>query len=107
MSMPSASKRVAALAAAAIAVGGLAACSSSSSSTGSTGSGGSTSSSSNAPTAASNAKPQSGGTLNVVAASGPDHIDTVPAYYTPDYELERIYTRQLVSYPTVPAPSTS
>jgi peptide/nickel transport system substrate-binding protein len=98
MSMPRASKRVAALAVLAIAAGGLAACSSTSSNTGS----------SAAPTAASSSeKPQSGGTLNIVAASGPDHIDTVPAYYTPDYELERVYTRQLVSYPTVPAASTS
>jgi peptide/nickel transport system substrate-binding protein len=97
MSMPRASKRVATLAVLAIAAGGLAACSSSSS-TGST----------TAPTSAtSSEKPQSGGTLNIVAASGPDHIDTVPAYYTPDYELERVYTRQLVSYPTVPAASTS
>ncbi len=95
--MPRASKRVATVAVLAIAAGGLAACSSSSSSTGSTA----------APTAASSVKPQSGGTLNIVAASGPDHIDTVPAYYTPDYELERVYTRQLVSYPTVPAPTTS
>ena len=95
--MPRASKRVATLAVLAIAAGGLAACSSSSS-TGST----------TAPTSAtSSQKPQSGGTLNIVAASGPDHIDTVPAYYTPDYELERVYTRQLVSYPTVPAATTS
>jgi peptide/nickel transport system substrate-binding protein len=95
--MPRASKRVATLAVLAIAAGGLAACSSSSS-TGST----------TAPTSAtSSEKPQSGGTLNIVAASGPDHIDTVPAYYTPDYELERVYTRQLVSYPTMPAATTS
>jgi peptide/nickel transport system substrate-binding protein len=95
--MPRASKRVATLAVLAIAAGGLAACSSSSS-TGST----------TAPTSAtSSEKPQSGGTLNIVAASGPDHIDTVPAYYTPDYELERVYTRQLVSYPTVPAATTA
>jgi peptide/nickel transport system substrate-binding protein len=97
MSMRSASKRVAAVAVLAIAAGGLAACSSTSSSTGST----------TAPTQASSVKPQFGGTLNVVAASGPDHIDTVPAYYTPDYELERLYARQLVSYETVPAPSTA
>ena len=96
--MPRASKRVATLAVLAIAAGGLAACSSTSSNTGS----------STAPTSAtSSEKPQSGGTLNIVAASGPDHIDTVPAYYTPDYELERVYTRQLVSYPTVPAATTS
>src|ERR1700722_14337404 len=98
MSMPRASKRVATLAGLAIAAGGLAACSSTSSNGGSA-----------TPNASSTSseKPQSGGTLNVVAASGPDHIDTVPAYYTPDYELERVYTRQLVSYPTMPAPSTS
>ena len=95
--MPRASKRVATVAVLAIAAGGLAACSSTSSNTGST----------SAPTSASSAKPQSGGTLNIVAASGPDHIDTVPAYYTPDYELERVYTRQLVSYPTEPAATTS
>ncbi len=95
--MPRASKRVATLAVLAIAAGGLAACSSSSSTVSTT-----------APTSAtSSEKPQSGGTLNIVAASGPDHIDTVPAYYTPDYELERVYTRQLVSYETVPAPTTA
>jgi peptide/nickel transport system substrate-binding protein len=95
--MPRASKRVATLAVLAIAAGGLAACSSSSS-TGST----------TAPTSAtSSEKPQSGGTLNIVAASGPDHIDSVPAYTTYDYELERVYTRQLVSYPTVPAATTT
>jgi len=92
------SKRVAGLAVVASAAIGLAACSSSSNS--STGAAG-------APTATSTAKPVSGGTLNIVAASGPDHMDTVPAYYTADYELERAYTRQLVSYPTVPATSTS
>jgi peptide/nickel transport system substrate-binding protein len=63
-------------------------------------------SSSSSPTASSG-KPVSGGTLHVVAASGPDHIDTVPAYYSADYMLERGYARQLVSYPTVPATSTS
>jgi peptide/nickel transport system substrate-binding protein len=97
MSMPRASKRVATVAVLAIAAGGLAACSSSSSNTGAT----------SAPTSATSAKPVSGGTLNIVAASGPDHIDTVPAYYTPDYELERVYTRQLVSYPTMPAATTA
>jgi peptide/nickel transport system substrate-binding protein len=98
MSMPQASKRVAALAVLAIAAGGLAACSSTSSNTGAT----------TAPTTStSNVKPQYGGTLNIIAASGPDHIDPVPAYYSVDYQLERVYTRQLVSYPTVPAPTTS
>jgi peptide/nickel transport system substrate-binding protein len=98
MSMPRASKRVATLAVLAIAAGGLAACSSTSSNSGSA-----------TPNASSTSsqKPVSGGTLNIVAASGPDHLDTVPAYYTPDYELERVYTRQLVSYPTMPAATTS
>ena len=96
--MPRASKRVATLAVLAIAAGGLAACSSTSSNTGAT----------TAPTAASSSvKPTYGGTLNIIAASGPDHIDTVPAYYSVDYQLERVYTRQLVSYPTVPAPTTT
>ncbi len=40
-----------------------------------------------------------GGTLRLVAASGPDHLDTVPAYFTADYILERAYARELLSYP--------
>ncbi len=51
--------------------------------------------------------PVAGGTLRMVAAYGPDHLDTVPAYYAPDYVLERAYARQLVSYPTVPDPSVT
>lgn len=46
-----------------------------------------------------------GGVLRIVAASGPDHFDPVPAYYTADYILERAYARQLVTYRTVPDPS--
>jgi peptide/nickel transport system substrate-binding protein len=96
--MTTVSKRVAGLAVAATAAAmALAACSSSSSS----------SSAAGAPSASSSAKPVSGGTLNIVAASGPDHIDTVSAYYTADYELEHAYTRQLLQYPSVPAASTS
>jgi peptide/nickel transport system substrate-binding protein len=105
------SRRVAALAAATLAAGALAACSSSGSSTGSS------STSTTAPgsgstvaapaTGSTSGAPQSGGTLNVVAASGPDHMDTVQAYYTADYQFERIYARQLVSYPSVPYTSTS
>ena len=63
--------------------------------------------SSSSNSTSSSGKPVSGGTLHIVAASGPDHIDTVPAYYTADYQLERAYTRQLLAYPTVPATSTS
>jgi peptide/nickel transport system substrate-binding protein len=79
------SRRVAALAVAGLTAAGLAACSSSS--------GGSS---------AAGSTPVRGGTLKLVAASGPDHIDTVPAYYTADYILERGYARQLLTYPTVP-----
>jgi peptide/nickel transport system substrate-binding protein len=84
-------RRLAVISAAVLAAAGLAACSSSAKTS----------------PASSAGKPVYGGTLNIVAASGPDHIDTVPAYYTADYELERGYARQLVSYPTVPATSTS
>src|ERR1700727_2914567 len=84
-------KRFAALAVVALAAGGLAAC------------GGSSRSGSSA----TSGKPVSGGTLRIVAASGPDHIDTVPAYYTPDYMLERGYACQMLAYPASPATSTS
>jgi peptide/nickel transport system substrate-binding protein len=77
-------KRLTALAVALLAAAGLAACGKSSTTT--------------TPTAGGS-KPVYGGTLRIVAASGPDHIDTVPAYYTADYILERAYTRQLLSYP--------
>jgi peptide/nickel transport system substrate-binding protein len=83
------SHRIAVLAVAGLTAVGLAACSSSSG--GSSQGGG--------------AKPVFGGTLRLVAASGPDHIDTVPAYYTADYIFERAYARQLLNYPTVPDPT--
>jgi peptide/nickel transport system substrate-binding protein len=93
--MISVPKRSAGLALAAIAAtSALAACSSSSPSSPSS-------------SASSSATPVSGGTLNIVSAAGPDHIDTVPAYYTVDYQLEHAYTRQLLSYPTVPYTGTS
>jgi peptide/nickel transport system substrate-binding protein len=74
-------RKHAAVAVAAAAAMGLAACGGSSSSSTSSG------------------KPVKGGTLKIVAASGPDHLDTVAAYYTADYLVERAYARQLVSYP--------
>jgi peptide/nickel transport system substrate-binding protein len=80
------SQRIAVMAIAGLAAAGLAACSSSSNSS--------------SGTSTAN-KPVTGGTLRLVAAAGPDHIDTVPAYYTADYILERAYARQLLSYPTV------
>ena len=60
-----------------------------------------------AATATCSGKITPGGTVNVVANSGPANWDTVPAYYTADYEFERVYARQLVSYPTVPYTGTS
>jgi peptide/nickel transport system substrate-binding protein len=82
--------RLAALATAGLLAAGLAACSSS-------GGGG------NNPS--SGGKPTQGGTLKVVAAGGPTYLDTVPAYYTANYILERTFARQLLAYPTVPDPS--
>ena len=82
--------RIAALATAGLAVAGLAACSSSNS---------------GGTTGGNSSQPVKGGTLRIVAASGPDHLDTVPAYYTADYILERAYARQLLTYPTVPDPT--
>jgi peptide/nickel transport system substrate-binding protein len=95
--MSRSASRVTALVATVLAAGGLAACSSSNSSTGAP----------TAATATSSQKITPGGTVNVIANSGPANWDTVPAYYTADYEFERIYTRQLVSYQTVPYTGTS
>jgi peptide/nickel transport system substrate-binding protein len=95
MLMISTPKRFAGLTAVVLAAAALAACSSSSSSSPTT------SSSSSAGT------PVSGGTLHIVAASGPAHLDTVPSYYTTDYQLTHAYTRQLLNYPTVPYTSLS
>lgn len=53
------------------------------------------------------AKPVSGGTLRVLAASGPDELDPVAAYNYTSYALERGYTRQLVSYRTTSPTQTS
>jgi peptide/nickel transport system substrate-binding protein len=93
--MISTPKRFAGLSVAVLAAMALAACSSSSTSTPATGS------------SSSSQTPVSGGTLHIVAASGPGHLDTVPSYYTTDYQLTHAYTRQLLNYPTVPYTSTS
>lgn len=73
--------RVVALAAAALAASGLAACGSSSSGSSSSG------------------KPVYGGTLRLGANGDVDFLDPLSAYYTPTSQLERAYTRQLVTYP--------
>jgi peptide/nickel transport system substrate-binding protein len=80
-------KRVAALAVVALAATGLAACGKSSSTS--------------SPSGGNSGAPTTGGTLNIVAASGQDHFDPVSAYGTWDYMIERAYTRQLVQYPSV------
>jgi peptide/nickel transport system substrate-binding protein len=90
--MTSTAKRLAGLAAVLLTGAGIAACSTSSSPSAS---------------ASGSAKPVYGGTLRIVAASGPEHLDTVPSYYTADYQLTHAYTRQLLSYPTLPYTSTS
>lgn len=92
MPLPSTAKRLTELAAAIITAAGLVACGSSSSQSAS---------------GLSSAKPIYGGTLRIVAASGPEHLDTVPSYYTADYQLTHAYTRQLLSDPTLPYTSTS
>jgi ABC-type transport system substrate-binding protein len=51
------------------------------------------------PTAAAAAAPVSGGTLTILGQSDIFNLDTVSAYYTVSYILERLYTRQLFSYP--------
>ncbi len=93
--MTGTARPLAALAAALIAAAGLAACSTTSTPT----------TTSTPP--ASSAKPVYGGVLHIVAASGPEHLDTVPSYYTADYQLTHAYTRQLLSYPSLPYTSTS
>jgi ABC-type transport system substrate-binding protein len=42
-----------------------------------------------------------GGTLIVLGNGDVDHLDTASAYYTVSYGVERGYSRQLVTYPTV------
>jgi len=95
MFMISTPKRFAGLTAVVLAAAALAACSSSSTSSPTTNS------------SASAGTPVSGGTLHIVAASGPAHLDTVPSYYTTDYQLTHAYTRQLLNYPTLPYTSTT
>src|SRR5689334_3878444 len=107
MPMSRSTKRVAALVAAIMAGGGLAACSSGSNSPSGAAAANPTSTAAPPPTSGTSTPPQSGGPLTAVAATGTDHMDPARAYYTADYELERVSPRQLVAYPTVPYTSTS
>jgi len=49
------------------------------------------------------AAPVKGGTLVMLGQSDIFNLDTTSGYYTVDNVLERSFTRQLVSYPTVPS----
>ncbi len=93
--MISTPKRFAGLAAVVAAAMALAACSSSSNS------------STPSTSSSSAGQPVSGATLHIISASGPAHLDTVPSYYTADYQITHTYARQLLNYPTVPYTSTS
>jgi peptide/nickel transport system substrate-binding protein len=53
-------------------------------------------------TSSSSAKLEYGGTLRIVANGGPeDNLDTVSSYEVSNYVLEHVFTRQLLTYPTV------
>jgi peptide/nickel transport system substrate-binding protein len=55
-----------------------------------------------ASTGGSSGKPASGGTLRLVANGGPaNNLDPVPSYTVTNYIMEHVFTRQLLSYPTV------
>jgi peptide/nickel transport system substrate-binding protein len=82
-------KRLIALAAAALTAGlSLAACG--------------TSSPSSSSGSSSTSKIEYGGTLRIIGNGGPeDNLDTVSSYEVSNYVLEHVFTRQLLTYPTV------
>jgi peptide/nickel transport system substrate-binding protein len=50
--------------------------------------------------------PQRGGTLNMIGVSDVDYMDYDIGYYSGDYQLMRLYLRQLYSWPAVPNHTT-
>jgi peptide/nickel transport system substrate-binding protein len=85
MNMKPVQRRIAALAAAILAASTVAAC-------------GKSANSSSTSTTAASSKPQYGGTLRFISAGDVDHMDPLSSYYTPTFQLEEGWTRQLVSY---------
>ncbi len=65
--------------------------------------GGSKASSSSSSTTSGQGKAVRGGTLKLVGQGDVDFIDTADAYYDVSYTLERAFTRQLYTYPSVPS----
>jgi peptide/nickel transport system substrate-binding protein len=50
--------------------------------------------------------PQKGGTLNMVGISDVDYMDYDVGYYTTDFQVARLMTRQLYGWPAVPGHNT-
>lgn len=92
------SKRVTVLSLMTLVALGVAACGSGTTSGSGTGTGGSSGFNQSANVNASGS-PTRGGTLRIIGDADVDHLDTASAYYTTSYALERVFSRQLFSYP--------
>lgn len=92
------SKRITVLSLMTLVALGVAACGSGTTSSSGTGTGGSSGFNQSANVNASGS-PTRGGTLRIIGNADVDHLDTASAYYTTSYALERVFSRQLFSYP--------